>query len=234
MTPFLFSGTHCATFRAVTFDTPKCCCDSLRRRQTTRYNPLLRTGLMRIRLRENTLPFYPFFKGWAHTKKIKPEFGLPQLHVFRLVVLFHFHSKKYHVSARALGIQTTFPALQNAKPFQKESGILTPFHWAKGTHKYFTHKCNAPRNPVSPVFTSFQLLTFPFFILVISKVNISAHYSRNTAPGRVPCLVLGIETARFLKRNFLRSRKSWHKYSELIYSCRPRFTELGHTTAKGT
>lgn len=132
------------------------------------------------------------------------------------------------------GFKPPFQHCRMPNPSWKKSGILTPFHWAKGTHEYFTHKCNAPRNPVSPVFTSFQLLTFSFFILVISKVNIFAHYSRNTAPGRVPCLVLGIETARFLKRNFLRTRKSWHKYSELIYSCRPRFTELGHTTAKGT
>lgn len=133
-----------------------------------------------------------------------------------------------------VGIQITFPALQNAKPFQKKSGILKPFHRAKGRPKYFTHKCNAPRNPVSPVFTSFQLLTFPFFILVISKVNISVHYSRNTAPGRVPCFVLGIETARVLKISFLRAGKSWHQYSEVIYPCTPHFTELRHTTLKRT
>lgn len=35
MTPFLFSGTQCVTFMAMTFDTPKRCCESLPRRQTT-------------------------------------------------------------------------------------------------------------------------------------------------------------------------------------------------------
>jgi len=50
-------------------------------------------------------------------------------------------------------------------------------------HVNFTHKCDAPSHPTSSVFIFIQLLPSLFLILVTSKVSISAHYSRNTAPG---------------------------------------------------
>lgn len=170
---------------AMTFDTPKCCCESLRRQPTLAAGTVhcLRWVWWELDKEGTHCLIIIYLKDGPTLRRSKPELGLPQLQVFTLVVLLHLHSNGYYVSASAHG-DANHPSsiAEGANPSRKIApDILKPFHGAKGMHVYFMHKRDAPRNPFYSVFISFQLLPSLFLILVISKVNISVHYRRNNA-----------------------------------------------------